>query len=196
MKKYRFSVLDGMLRRNAVLAQGMVIAPIVVCCNTLINALVLSLAFALITFLTVCIASFYPKKIVYAARIILYALTAAAVYIPVAFLIDYINPDVQGELLGLYLPLLAVNSFIVLHSELYFYRMRRRIMWITLFFHIVGFCLTAAAVGAVRELLAFGTLAGHLVDMPLVMQGTAAPWAGFVLLGVLCALHRRLFPKK
>lgn len=197
MKNKRFSVFDGLLRRNAVLAEGMVIAPIAVCCNTLMHALMLSLAFACITFLTVCIASFYPKKLMYAVRIILYALTAAVLFIPVYMLCWYLEPQLAGsELLRFYLPLLAVNSFVVLHSELYFYRLRRSIMCAALFFHILGFCLTAIAVGAVREILAFGTICGHAVDMPLLLQGTAAPWAGFIVLGVLCALHRKLFPKK
>ncbi len=192
MKKRKFSVFDGLFSRNAVLAEGMVIAPIVVCCDTLPKALILSLAFACITFLTMAVASLYPKRLAYAVKIVLYAITAAVVYIPVAMLCDFLNyADI-----GIYLPLLAVNSFIVLHSELYFRRFRKRVMFPVLVFHIAGFCVTAAAVGLVREILAYGTICGRVVDMPLLMQGFSAPWAGFILLGVLCALHRKLFPKK
>ncbi len=191
-RKPRFSVFDGMLRRSAVLAEGMVIAPIVVCCDTLPKALILSLAFACITFLTVGIASFYPRKLAYAIKIVLYALTAALVYIPTAMLCDYL----QYASIGMYLSLLAVNSFIVLHSELFFYQLRRRVMFPTLFFHIAGFCLTAILVGTFREILAYGTICGRVVAMPLLLQGFSAPWAGFILLGVLCALHRKIFPKK
>ncbi len=197
MHKKRFSVFDGLLSRNAVLAEGMVIAPVVVCCNTLPNALIISLAFALLTFFTVLLGSFYPKKLVYAVRVSLYALTSAVLFLPVYMLCLYLQPQLSGtELFRMYLPLLAVNSFVVLHSELYFYRLRRSVMCGALFFHILGFCLTAAAVGAIREILAYGTICGHVVDMPLLLQGTAAPWAGFILLGLLCALHRKLFPKK
>lgn len=192
MKKTRFSVLDGLLQKNAVLAEGMVIAPIVVCCDTLPKALILSLAFACITFLTVIIASFCPKKLPYAVKAVFYALTAAMVYIPVSLLCDYLN----YASIGIYLPLLAVNSMIVLHSELYFYKLRRRTMVPALFFHIAGFCMTAILTGLVREILAYGTICGRAVDMPLLLQGFSAPWAGFILLGVLCALHRTIFPKK
>lgn len=192
MKKTKFSVFDGLLRKNAVLAEGMVIAPIAVCCDTLPKALILSLAFACITFLTISVASFYPKKLPYAVRIVLYVLTAALVYVPVSLLCEYLN----YASIGIYLPLLAVNSMIVLHSELYFYKLRRRIMIPALFFHIAGFCMTAIFVGLVREILAYGTICGRAVDMPLLLQGFSAPWAGFILLGVLCALHRKIFPKK
>lgn len=192
MKKTDFSVFDGLLRRNAALSEGMVIAPIVVCCDSLYKALMLSLAFACITFLTILTASFYPPKMVYAVKIILYALTAAVYCIPVTFLCEWLQPDVAAAL-GMYLPLLAFNSFIVLHSELYFYRIRRKVMLPALFFHILGFSLTAVIIGAVRELLAYGTLCNRVMAMPLVIQGIRAPWAGFILLGIGCALHRKFF---
>lgn len=192
MKQNKFSEIDGLFHRNAVLAEGMVIAPIVVCCNTLPKALILSLAFACITFLTVSIASFFPKRIPYALRIVLYAVTSSLIYIPVALLCHTLN----FAAIGMYLPLLTVNSFVVLHSELYFYQLRKRLLLPSLFLHIAGFCLTAVIVGFIRELLAYGTICGRVVDIPILMQGLSAPWAGFILLGVLCAVHRKFFPKK
>ena len=192
MKQNKFSAIDGLFRRNAVLAEGMVIAPIVVCCDTLSKALILSLAFACITFLSVSIASFFPKSIPYALRIILYAITSALIYIPVAMLCSYLNFAV----IGMYLPLLTVNSFVVLHSELYFYKLQKRLLLPALFLHIAGFCLTAVIIGLVREILAYGTICGRVVDVPVLMQGLSAPWAGFILLGILCAVHRKFFPKK
>lgn len=192
MKQNKFSAIDGLFRRNAVLAEGMVIAPIVVCCDTLPKALILSLAFACITFLSVSIASFFPKSIPYALRIILYAITSALIYIPVAMLCSYLNFAV----IGMYLPLLTVNSFVVLHSELYFYKLQKRLLLPALFLHIAGFCLTAVIIGLVREILAYGTICGRVVDVPVLMQGLSAPWAGFILLGILCAVHRKFFPKK
>lgn len=192
MKQNKFSAIDGLFRRNAVLAEGMVIAPIVGCCDTLPKALILSLAFACITFLSVSIASFFPKSIPYALRIILYAITSSLIYIPVAMLCSYLNFAV----IGMYLPLLTVNSFVVLHSELYFYKLQKRLLLPALFLHIAGFCLTAVIIGLVREILAYGTICGRVVDVPVLMQGLSAPWAGFILLGILCAVHRKFFPKK
>lgn len=192
MKQNKFSAIDGLFRRNAVLAEGMVIAPIVVCCDTLPKALILSLAFACITFLSVSIASFFPKSIPYALRIILYAITSSLIYIPVAMLCSYLNFAV----IGMYLPLLTVNSFVVLHSELYFYKLQKRLLLPALFLHIAGFCLTAVIIGLVREILAYGTICGRVVDVPVLMKGLSAPWAGFILLGILCAVHRKFFPKK
>lgn len=198
---------DGLFRHNSVLYEGMVIAPIVICCDTLRKALMLSLAFIIITVFAVFLGSFYPRRLPYAVRIILYALTASAIYIPTALLCEYISPSTYATLtnmvlpgLGnvsgaafLYLPLLSVNSFIVLHSELHFYHYKRKTMFGVLLAHAAGFGLTACLVGFLREIAAHGTVMGFAVDMPLVMSGMAAPWGGFILIGILAALHRRLF---
>lgn len=201
---------DGLFRHNAVLSEGMVIAPVVVLCDTLQKALLLSLEFVLVTVLTVFLGSFYPRKLPYASRIILYVLTASLLYIPSALLCEFIAPAVYaalnvmelpglGEVSGaafMYLPLLSVNSFIVLHSELHFYRYRRSRMLGVLTAHAAGFTLAACLMGVMREILAHGTLFGFAVDMPIVMKGFAAPWGGFILLGVLCAVHRALVRRK
>ena len=206
----RHSLSDGFLRRNAVLSKGMVIAPIVACCDTVQKALMLSLVFAIVTVMTVTIGSFYPKRLVYAVRVMLYALTASALFIPTALLCEYVSPSIYGSLssmllpgqgvvpgaAAMYLPLLSVNSFIVLHSELHFYHMRRPVMLASLAAHTAGFGAAACACAAVRELLAHGSILGHVADIPLIMRGVAAPWGGFVVLGAFCALHRVLFRKK
>ncbi len=201
---------DGLFRHNSVLYEGMVIAPIVVCCDTLRKALILSLAFVLITVTSVLIGSLYPRRFPYAVRIILYALTASAIYIPTALLCEYISPSTyaaltnmvlpgQGLVTGaafLYLPLLSVNSFVVLHSELHFYRYPRKQMLGVLLAHAAGFSLVACLASFLREIAAHGTVLGFAVDMPLVMSGIAAPWGGFILIGILSALHRRAFRSK
>ena len=201
---------DGLFRHNAVLSEAMVIAPIVVCCNTLRKSLLLSLAFVLITVVTVFIGSFYPKKLPYAFRVILYALTASALYIPTALLCEFLSPSTYAALTAMqlpgagtvsgaafmYLPLLSVNSFIVLHSELHFYHYRRLRMLGVLSAHAAGFTLAACVIGTVREIFGSGTFFGFAVDMPQIMRGLQAPWGGFIVLGLLSALHRVIFRRK
>ena len=106
---------DGLFRHNAVLSEGMVIAPLVVCCDTMRKSLLLSLGFAVITILTVLIGSFYPKRLPYAVRIILYALTASALYIPAALLCEYISPSTYAALSsrgGVHVPAAVVGQFV------------------------------------------------------------------------------------
>ena len=57
-----FRDYDNILTRNTVLVQGLCIAPVVVAATTLKNACLLGLAFAAITFVSVVLLSFLPKK--------------------------------------------------------------------------------------------------------------------------------------
>lgn len=197
--QHKFSITDGLLKGNAVLEKGMVIAPIVVCCTTLQNALLVSLAFALITMATVWICSFYSGNMGYALRMVCYAMTGAVISLPALLICRAINSgfyDSAGSMTAIYLPLLSVNSFIVLYADSYFYKLPEKTMPIVLLFHVLGFCAIACMVGAIREILSMGTIMGNAVDIPIVMKGISAPWGGFILLGLLCALHRVIFSKK
>jgi electron transport complex protein RnfE len=110
-----------------------------------------------------------------------------------------VNPafyDNAGSMTAIYLPLLSVNSFIVVYAESYFYKLKKKKMPLVLFSHILGFCAVACIVGTIREILSFGTIFGNALGLPLLMNGFSAPWGGFILLGILCALHRVIFSKK
>ena len=54
---------DGLLKDNTVLSAGMVISPVIICGNTIQNALALIYAFTIITFFSVAAASFVPRKL-------------------------------------------------------------------------------------------------------------------------------------
>ena len=53
---------DQFLLNNPVLERGLVVAPIIVTCNTLGNACALSIAFACITLLAVALTFFIPRN--------------------------------------------------------------------------------------------------------------------------------------
>jgi electron transport complex protein RnfE len=63
-----------------VLSAGMVISPVIMCGNNIQNALALIYVFSTITLLSVFIASFIPKKLPYAIKIIAYAVISSFVY--------------------------------------------------------------------------------------------------------------------
>ena len=63
--------LDGLFRQNIVLMSGLVTAPIIAACTTMTRALVLVISFFLISYLSILICRFIPKKIAYTFRILL-----------------------------------------------------------------------------------------------------------------------------
>ena len=124
MKERKNSVFDGILGENIVLASLMVISPVIICGDTIKNALSLIYAFNSITFISLIIGSFIPKKLPYALKITIYAVISSLVYIPVRWFAIEFYPD-SIERIGIYYPLLAVNSLIVLQSEAKFFRMKK-----------------------------------------------------------------------
>lgn len=191
MNKPENSVTSGLLGDNTVLSACMVISPVIMCGDTLKNAFALIYAFSLITFFSVFIASFVPKKLPYAVKIIIYAAVSSLVFIPVKQLAGEIYPE-SIERIGIYYPLLAVNSLIVYQTEARFFRMKRTKMISSLIFCILGFDAVMLITGFVRELLAYGTINSHVVDMDTVISGLSQPFGGFIFLGMLCGLYRKI----
>lgn len=191
MNKHRKILASGLLGDNTVLSGLMVISPVIMCGDTLKNALALVYAFSLITFFSVVISSFVPKRLPYAVKIIIYAVIASLIYIPVKLLAQEIYPDAI-ERVGIYFPLLAVNSLIIHQSEAKFFRMKRTEMLGSLMFYILGFDAVMLLTGAVREIIAYGTVYSRMLDMNTLIGGVSKPFGGFIFLGLLCGVYRKL----
>lgn len=189
----RRSVFDGFITGNAVLSGFMVISPIIVCGNTVMNALALIYVFSAITFLSVMIGSFIPKKLPYGLKTIIHAVIASLVYIPVKTAADEFFPGVI-ERTGIYFMLIAVNSIIVVQSQTKFHSMTKGKMMISLISHILGFDTVMLILSVIRELLAYGTFCGRIVDADIFISGLGMPFGGFIILGLACGLYRTIVP--
>ncbi|HBB19801.1 MAG: electron transport complex subunit E [Ruminococcus sp.] len=191
MKNKKRSVFDGLLADNTVLSSCMVISPVIICGDTLRNAEALAMAFTSITLLSVLISSFTPKKLPYAVKIIIYAVISSLIYIPVRMAAQEFFPGIITRI-GIYFPLLAVNSLIVVQTETKFFRMKRLKMIPTLLFYVAGFDAVILITAFIRELLAYGTINNRMVDADTLISGLSQPFGGFIFLGLLCGLYRAL----
>lgn len=189
MNKRSKLLFGGILGDNVVLSGLMVISPVIICGDTLKNAEALIYAFSAITFLSVLISSFVPGKLPYTAKVIIYALISALVYIPVKLAAKEFYPD-SIERIGIYYPLLAVNSLIVFQTEARFFRMKKTDMVINLVFCIIGFDIVMLLTGFLRELFAYGTIDSRIVDMNTLIDGLSKPFGGFIFLGLMCGAYR------
>ena len=189
MNKHKKALMGGILGDNIVLSGLMVISPVIVCGDTLKNALALIYAFSAITFISVLIASFVPSKLPYTAKVIIYAVISSAVYIPVKLTAGVIYPESIPRI-GIYFPLIAVNSLIVLQTEAKFFRMKKADMIVSLFFCILGFDAVMLITGLLRELFAYGTINNRIVDINTLIDGLSKPFGGFIFLGLMCGAYR------
>lgn len=185
---------DGLFRQNIVLMSGLVTAPIIAAATTFERAVVLSLGFFLISYISILICRAVPRKIVYTVRILIYAVIAAAVYIPTVLLLRLLFPETLSSVL-IYVELAVVNSLILAKTESRFYLMPYGRMAVDVLIYIAGYVMAAFAVGIIRELLAYGTLFGfHVCSEP--MPAAKSPFFGFILVGILAAVCRALTYKR
>lgn len=184
-------IFNAMLKRNPLLVSGMVIAPAVMTADSFSGALTLAAAFSIITFFTLLISSFVPKKIVYAVRIIMYAFIGALVYVPAAIALRYFIPD-EIDNMGIFFPLLVINSFIVSRSESIFFLETKGKMMLDIIFCIIGYDAAVILFGIIREIIGSGTANGKIIGMPLVFSAFSEPFGGFILIGIMAALLRAL----
>ena len=184
-------IKNALLYKNPILVSGMVIAPVVVMADNFFDALILVAAFSLITFFTLLISSFVPKNIVYTVRIILYTLIGALVYVPSVILMNYLMPE-GVEALGIFFPLFITSSFIISRSESIFFLETKGKMFLDIIFCIIGYDAAVLLFAAIREILAFGTIGGTIIGMPVQLSALQNPFGGFILLGLMAALFRSI----
>lgn len=187
----RNSVFDGLIGDNTVLSSLMVISPVIMCGDTLRNAMAVIYAFSAITFISVVIGSFVPRRLPYAVKIIIYTLISSLVFIPVKFAAQQFFPEVIDRI-GIYFMLLAVNSLIMVQTEAKFYRMKRGRMIFSLIFYILGFDAVMLITSFLRELIAHGTIYDRVVDTDTLISGFGMPFGGFIFLGLFCGLYRKI----
>ncbi len=191
MQSNKLYITDGLLRDNTVLSAGMIISPVIICTSTFRNSVALVYAFSLITFLADIFAYFVPKKLPYAVRVILIASVSSLIYIPVRELTLILYPEAVGRI-GIYFPLIAVNSLIVYQTQNRFIEFGFRDFLGNLIFYILGFDVVMLVAGTVRELIAYGTVNNKVMNIDMTFSGAGLPFGGFIILGIMCGIYRKI----
>lgn len=177
---------DHLWLNNPVMMRGLGLAPVIAAAYNWDNAVMLCAAAALLLTATRVLAVAICHLTGNRFRPVIYAYSAAILYIPV-YCILYAWFGTDLTVLGIYLPLLAVESAIIKRMESPDLEpvgeaFRRGIN------NTVGLCIAVLLVGFMRELLGAGTAFGHVVmttaPLPIVQQ----PAGGFILLGLIAAL--------
>lgn len=176
---------DHLWLNNPVMMRGLGLAPVIAAAYNWDNAVMLCAAAVLLLTTTRLLAVAVCHLTGNRFRPVIYVYSAAILYIP-AYCILYAWFGTDLSVLGIYLPLLAVESAIVKRMESPDLEplgeaLRRGIN------NTVGLCIAVLLVGFVRELLGSGMAFGYIVmetaPLPIVQQ----PAGGFILLGLIAA---------
>lgn len=194
--RYKAENMERLARRNRILLnnpvvmQGLGLAPLVVAATNTRNALMLSVAVAMLLIPVrvlagaVCRATGLPFR----WRGLAYCLCSGGLYILVYLAMNALF-DVEIIQLGLYLPLLVTEPLIIKRNE----RPQKERLRTALrkgLLTTLGYMLMLLLIGSLRELLALGSVLGHPLLQRKFLPMAVLPAGGFILLGVVCALWR------
>lgn len=189
----------GMLMRNAgifnpVLVQAVGLCPVVAMATSVSSAALLAAVSAVIITVSEFIASLFLKAIPRWIRIGIYIILGAAIVSPLMIFIESTNNPLFSSL-GIYLPIMAVNSLNVLRCERFAVKISPFKALIDGLTASVGYAAVLIVCGFIRELLGNGTLFGVEIFKGRTMSGLLLPFGGFLILGFAGAALRALIAK-
>ena len=176
---------DHLWLNNPVMVRGLGLAPIVAMASDGDRAVMLCvLSILLLTatrMLAVAVCHITGNRF----RPVIYAYSAALIYIPV-YILMYNIFGTDLSIMGIYLPMMVVEPVIIKRMEATDLEsigeaFRRGIN------NTVGLCLAILLVGVLRELLAYGTVFDKALLSVELLPLAAQPAGGFLLLGMLAA---------
>ncbi|MBR6634221.1 MAG: hypothetical protein IKL41_01170 [Clostridia bacterium] len=186
----------GLLLRNAgifnpVLVQAVGLCPVVAMATTIKGAALLSIVAAIAITLSEVIASAFLKVIPRWIRTGIYIIIGCALVVPIMYLIEKVNPELFGTL-GIYLPVMAVNSLLVLRCERFTVRIKPLAALADGAAASAGYAAVLLLVGAIREIIGSGTIAGFKFWEGRTLTGLLLPFGGFLMIGFAGAALRSL----
>lgn len=180
---------DRVFLNNPVIMQGLGLAPLIVAATTLKNGIMLSTAVVLLLTPTRVLAALLSRFSYFRFRGLIYALTAAAVYVGARYLMGLVYAPAELALLGLYLPLLVADPIVLKRYERP-QRERTRTALRKGLITSCGYILVLLMVSALREVLGLGTLLGAPVLDRALFPMAQLPSGGFMVVALLMCVWR------
>ena len=189
---YLWSNWDDTVRRrkvtlsNPVFIKGLALAPIVVAGTNIHNGVLLSIAVFLLLTPTRVITSLITRRMSVPFKTFFYPFVSAVVFAFVYyFMYKYLGTKVL--MLGVYLPILVIDPLIVKNFEK---TRKESVLWAVIngLRNTFGFAVACLLVCAVREFLAFGTLAGIEIVGVSILPMAQYSFGGFLVIAVIAGI--------
>ena len=191
-------------RNNMALAQLLGLCPLLAVTTTVVNGLALGLASAAVVVVASTVMAALKRVLTPAARVPVTVLLLAALVTVIDMLTEAVFYDLHGQL-GIFVPLIVVNSGLLAHAENVASRHSVAFTFLSALSTGLGFLLAFIALGAFREIVGHGTLFAGIellagdayrgLSVALPVHGVLVailPPGAFFGLGLLLALRNRL----
>ena len=135
------------------------------------------------------------KKVKSYFRMPVYAALGMLINLPVFMFFAKFTPN-EALNVGIFLPLLAVNSLIALHCERFAVKNKMKDTFVDAISAAAGYAFVLLLVGTAREILGSGTIYSVDLHLPVQLTGLLAPFGGLLLVGFLAAAVKGLIAKR
>ncbi|MDR1409293.1 MAG: hypothetical protein LBJ12_03275 [Oscillospiraceae bacterium] len=176
------------IARNPILIQMLSVCT-VMAAGTLKVALLLSVAFCAMFFVTQTLANLFMTRWKRYFRAAAYAAVGTLCALGIMLITEKIDPELAVNT-GVYITMLAVSGITVLHCEKTAINVSFRESLQESVVRALGYCFVMVLVGSLRELLSFGALYGHVILPDFGIAFFAHPASTLLMLGFLAALLR------
>lgn len=190
-------IFEGLLTKNVILTQAVGLCPLLALSVTVKYGLYISLIATVILIVSNIVISLSSRIISERVRIPIFLIIITGIVTILKMLLDAFLPDISMSL-GLYIPLIAVDSMILLRADGY---ARNHSLISSAFDGLatgLGFTLVMLILSIIRELLGSGSILGITILPENFPYFTVLllPVGGFLLLGAIAALFKQIFNKK
>ena len=185
-KTFFRSLSAGLTMQNPVLFEAIGLAPVAAMAVSLKSAIILAVVSCVELLFIELFACLALKRVKSHFRVLLYAVLGVLLNIPVFLLFERLAPN-ETQNAGIFVPLLAVNSLIVLHCERFAVKNTLAATAADAVSAGVGYAAVSLLVGVLREVLGSGTLYSLDLELPVQLPGFLYPFGGLLLLGFLAA---------
>ena len=181
------ALFKGAFIHNPVLTQIIGICPIVAISDSFKNGLVIALSMTALLIINESFTSLLLKNTPRWIRLCFYTLISALAILLIVPLSSLFFEETEKGL-GIYLYLLCANALTVIRCEKFSTKTNVRNSVVDAFACGIGYGFIALTVGAVRELLNYGTLFSDTAAERFPVVNT--PFFALLILGFLSAIHR------
>ena len=186
-QSYRYIINQGLWNNNAALVQILGLCPLLAVSNTVINSLGLGLATTLTLVASNATVSLIRRWVRPEIRIPVFVLIIASVVTVIELAMNAWFHELY-LILGIFIPLIVTNCTIIARAESFASKNAFIPSVIDGLFMGIGFMAVLVVLGAMRELVGFGTLLSHadLMFGEIGKSMTIQPWQQYT--GYLLAI--------
>ncbi len=188
-------IRNSALIKNPLLFEAIGLCPVVAIATTVKSAIFLAVVTAVEMIICELLAALLLKNVRRYWRVALYVLFGVGIIFPITYFTTRFFPELSINL-GVYLPLMAVNSLIALHCERVAVKRSTRDSLIDAVSASLSYGAVTIIVGIIREILANGSFWGVDLHGSVKLSALNMPFGGLILLGFMAAILKAFINKK